>query len=261
VATNDDHRRVALVLAGSRGMGRGSALALARQGCRIAITGREVTSLETTRGELAALGAEPISVASDVADADGLVEVVERVDDAYGRLDVLIANAGSPARGPFLSITDEDWEHAYQLTLMSVVRSTRQAIARMRDGGRIVVIGSSSVRRPIPNLTVSNALRPALNGLVKSLAVELAPTGITVNMVSPGRVDTDHARRSDERRADARNVSYEVVRAEYEAAIPMGRYGTAEEVGEMVAYLAGPGSGYITGQSVLVDGGLVATLP
>lgn len=256
-------RPVALVLAGSRGMGRGSALALARRGMRVAVTGRGRESLDEAVEELRRLGTDALGVVADVSDAEQLAAAFGAVDEAFGRLDVLVANAGSPERGPFLSITEDDWAASCELTLMSVVRSTRAAIERMGrvGGGRIVVIGSSSVRRPIPNLTVSNVMRPALNGLVKSLAVELAPQGITVNMVSPGRVDTGHARTSDERRAAKRGVPYEVVRAEYEASIPMGRYGTGEEFGEMVGFFASPESGYVTGQSVLVDGAQVPTLP
>jgi 3-oxoacyl-[acyl-carrier protein] reductase len=254
-------RPVALVLAGSRGMGRGSALALAARGARVAITGRNEDSLASTAAELGDLGADPVRVVSDVSDPTDLDAAFQAVDEAYGRLDVLVANAGSPARGPFLDLPDASWEAAYELTLMSVVRSVSSALDRFGDAGRIVIIGSSSVRRPIPNLTISNALRPALNGLVKHLAVELAPRGVTVNMVSPGRVDTGHARNSDERRAERRGVSYETVRAEYEASIPMGRYGTGEEFGELVAFLASPDAGYVTGQSLLVDGGLVPTLP
>jgi 3-oxoacyl-[acyl-carrier protein] reductase len=256
-----DDRPVALVLAGSRGMGRGSAIALATRGARVAITGRSQDSLAATAAELAELGADPVHVVSDVSDPTDLDAAFQAVDEAYGRLDVLVANAGSPDRGPFLDLSDASWEAAYELTLMSVVRSISAALDRFADAGRIVIIGSSSVRRPIPNLTISNALRPALNGLVKHLAVELAPRGLTVNMVSPGRVDTGHARGSDERRAERRGVPYEIVRAEYEASIPMGRYGTGEEFGELVAFLASPEAGYVTGQSLLVDGGLVPTLP
>lgn len=260
-AVQSRDRRVALVLAGSRGMGRGAALALARDGDRVAITGRDEASLSATCEELVALGAEPISVVSDVADPQALAAVFERIDEVYGRLDVLVANAGSPPRGPFPTITDADWEHAYDLTLMSVVRAIGHAAERMERGGRIVIVGSSSVKRPIPNLTVSNVMRPALNGLVKALAVELAPQGITVNIASPGRIDTGHARNSDERRAAKRGVDYEVVRAEYEATIPMGRYGSGEEFGHTVAHLCSAQAGYVTGQSILVDGGLVSTLP
>jgi 3-oxoacyl-[acyl-carrier protein] reductase len=261
VPSTPDPRPVALVLAGSRGMGFGSALALARSGFQVAITGRDPESLEDARRQLEDLAAAPLAVVSDVSDEGELSRTFDRVDEVYGRLDVLIANAGSPDRGPFLDIDEESWHHAYDLTLMSVIRAIRHAVPRMREGGRVVIIGSSSVRRPIPNLTISNVLRPALAGLVKDLAVSFAPRGITVNMVSPGRVDTGHARESDERRAAKRGITYEEVRAEFEASIPMGRYGTAEEFGALVGFLASPEASYVTGQTLLVDGGQVPTLP
>lgn len=258
----DVERPAALVLAGSRGMGYGSAHALAAGGFRVAITGRDPAGLEEARQQLLSDGADVRTVVSDVAHADALADVFERVADEFGRLDALVANAGSPDRGPFPQLGEESWQAAFDLTLMSVVRAVGHARTRMRpSGGRIVVIGSSSVRRPIPNLSISNTLRPALAGLVKDLGGHLAPEGITINMVSPGRVDTGHARRSDERRAAQRGVSYEDVRAEFEASIPMGRYGTADEFGAFVAFLASPAAAYVTGQSVLVDGGQVATLP
>jgi 3-oxoacyl-[acyl-carrier protein] reductase len=244
-------------------MGRGCALAIARRGADVVITGRDPDALAETVAELEAIGSRASSVRTDVADPKDLEAAFAHVDQVLGRLDALVVHAGSPPRGPFLTIEDADWEVGYQLTLMSAIRSIRQAVERMDParGGRIVLIGSSNVRRPIPNLTVSNVMRPALNGLVRSLAVELAPSGITINMVSPGRIDTDHARRSDEGRAAARDVPYEQVRREFEASIPMGRYGSPDELGALVGFLASPEASYVTGQSLLVDGGQVATLP
>jgi len=252
-------RPAAIVLGGSRGMGFGSAQALARRGYDVLITGRTEADLVTAVEQLAGLGIDASYVVADAGSADDLAAVFAAADARFGRLDSLVCGGGSPARGPFLDITDEQWAEGNDLNVMSVVRSVRLALPLFEaaGAGRVVVIGSSSVQRPIAGLTVSNVTRPALTGLVRSLALELAPRGVAVNMVSPGRVDTGHARKSDERRAAARGVPYEVVRAEYEATIPMGRYGTPEEFGEIVGFLGSRDSSYVTGQSIVVDGALV----
>ena len=124
-----------------------------------------------------------------------------------------------------------------------------------------MIIGSSSVRQPVPGITLSNVYRPALAGLTKTLAVELAPRGITINMVSPGRIDTDRVRSLDQRAADGAGTTLDQARATSEGKIPIGRYGTPTEIGALVAFLASEAAGYVTGQTPLVDGGLVATLP
>jgi 3-oxoacyl-[acyl-carrier protein] reductase len=131
---------------------------------------------------------------------------------------------------------------------------------RERGFGRIVVIGSSSVKQPIENLTLSNAFRPALLGVVKSLAPEVARDGVTVNMVSPGRIDTDRVRALDEARAQTQGISYDQYRSAFEKTIPAQRYGQPGDLGALVAFLASDAAGYITGQSILVDGGMVSAL-
>jgi len=162
-----------------------------------------------------------------------------------------------------MSLDDDSWRIAYELTLMSAVRAVRLAIPRMknRGHGRIILIGSSSVRMPLPNLALSNVFRPALVGLVKMLARDLAKDQITVNMVSPGRIATDRVRALDEARAIREEISYSTVKSNSEQQIPMGRYGLPAELGAVVAFLASAKASYVTGQTILVDGGLVASLP
>jgi len=182
---------------------------------------------------------------------------------AFGGLCVLGVNAGGPPPGNLEGMSDQQWQAAFELTLMSAVRAMRLALPQMRRNGfgRIVVIGSSSVKQPIEGLILSNAFRPALLGIVKSVAREVAKDGITMNIVSPGRVDTDRVRALDEMRAQNRGIPYAQVRAESEKSIPIGRYGEPRDIGALVAFLASKEAGYITGQSILVDGGMVSSLP
>ncbi|GAA5198688.1 SDR family oxidoreductase [Rugosimonospora acidiphila] len=253
---------VAFVMAGTRGLGLASAVALAERGHPVAVCARTPEAVRSAVALLERHG-PAFGVVADVSDAAALADAVAAVRDRLGPVGVLVANAGGPPAGDFFSVTPEHWDVAYQLTLMSVVRAVRAVVPEMRAAGRgrIVVIGSSSVRRPIPGILLSNVFRPALDGLVKDLAVTLAPMGITVNMVNAGRIDTDRVRELDAGAAKRQGVSPEEIRRGSEATIPMGRYGSPEELGSCVAYLASPAASYITGQSILVDGGLVPTLP
>lgn len=255
--------RVALVTAGTAGLGFGAARQLARRGHAVVVCGRSQERLDDAVAGVRSAGGSATGVRADVsraADLDALVAAVER---QHGRLDVLVANAGGPRRAHFVDLDDAAWGEAIDLVLMSAVRTVRLALPLLRasDAGRIILIGSSSVRRPIPGLTLSNVLRPALAGLVKSLVTELAPDGITVNMVAPGRIDTARVRGMDEWNAERRGQRPEDVRAASQASIPMGRYGRPDELGAVVAHLADPASAYVTGQTILVDGGHAPTLP
>lgn len=255
--------RVALVMAGTKGIGRGCADELARAGMRVVVCARSEPEVQRAVAELEGLGTRAAGATADVSDPDQLERVFATVDDTFGRLDVLVANAGGPPPGGFDALDDDAWHIGYQLTLMSAVRAIRAAVSRMEREhyGRIVIVGSSSVRQPVPGITLSNVYRPALAGLTKTLAVELAPRGITINMVSPGRIDTDRVRSLDQRAAEGAGTTVEQARATSEGKIPLGRYGTPTEIGALVAFLASEAAGYVTGQTPLVDGGMVATLP
>lgn len=255
--------KVALVLAASQGLGRASAESLAAAGFDVVVCSRTEAGVAATVTALEGLGVRASGIPTDVTDASQLAALFSHVDATFGRLDVLVTNAGGPPAGGFDQLDDDAWAAGYELTLMSTVRAIRLAIPRMRTTGygRIIVIGSSSVRRPITGLLLSNAYRPALAGIVKSLAVDLGPEGITVNMVSPGRILTERVQQIDARRAEAQCIEVSEVQRASEATIPFGRYGEPEELGAAVAFIPSPGASYMTGQSLLIDGGLVPTLP
>lgn len=259
----DGQRRVAMVLAASKGLGRACAEALAAKGWDLVVCSRTSEGVADTVQALEAAGARAEGIEADVSRAEDVQTVFAHADETFGRLDALVCNAGGPPPGDFLALDDDQWARGFELTLMSAVRAMRAAIPRMREGGygRLVVLGSSSVRRPIPNLVLSNAYRPALAGVIKSLAVELGPDGITANMVSPGRLETERVGQLDAKNAEKQGKTPEQVKAASEASIPMGRYGRPADLANAVAFLVSDEAGYITGQSLLVDGGMVPTIP
>jgi 3-oxoacyl-[acyl-carrier protein] reductase len=250
--------RVALVTASSKGLGRATALQLAREGARVAICARGAEALEAARAEIAALGVEVLALPADLAAPGAAQELVDATLDRFGQLDILIGNAGGPPPGGFLDLDVAAWESAIQLTLMSLVRLCYAAIPALERSsqGSIVAFTSVSVKQPLPNLVLSNSLRLGVTGLVKSLADELAPAGVRVNAICPGWTRTDRVDQLLRDRA-ARNGSS--VEAEAEAvatAIPLGRIATPDEFARAAAFLASPAASYITGVSLLVDGGM-----
>lgn len=255
--------KVALVTAASKGLGRASAEAIAAEGAKLAIVSRSRENVEAAAAAIRErTGAEVLALVGDVADAAQCRDVVEQTVAAYGRLDALVTNAGGPPGGQFMDLDDEHWETAFQLTLMSVVRLVRAAVPHMQKGGggRIVNIGSSSVKQPIPHLVLSNVFRPGLHGLFKHLSRELAPYGILINTVSPGRIRTERVMSLDAAKAQREGTTPEEVRRRAEAEIPLGRYGEPEELGRVVAFLVSGANTYVTGQHILVDGGMVTAL-
>lgn len=254
--------RVGLVTGGSAGLGLASAHDLYKRGFRVVIASRSVERLESALGTFPR-DAEVGTLVGDVSNPNDAERLISETVSKFGGLATLVANAGGPPPGSFEQLTEEDWLRGFELTLMSAVRLIRAAVPVMRDagGGRIVVIGSSSVRVPIKGLTVSNVFRPALAGLVKDLAVQLARDGITINLACPGRFDTDRVRMLDEARARAEGRTPEEIRSRSESSIPIGRYGRPEEFGALVGFLASPEASYVTGQTLVVDGAMVATLP
>lgn len=253
----------ALVLAASSGLGRAVALGLAREGVRVALCSRSqeraASAAEAIHSET---GAEIHAFKADVADRASLEVLVMNSVEALGGLDLLVCNAGGPPPGGFDVLDEDAWQRGFQLTLMSVVRSVREALPHLQagDSGSVLVLGSSSVKQPIPNLLLSNVYRPGIQGLVKHLSGELAGDGIRVNMLSPGRVLTDRIRQLDAANAEKQGRSVEEVREESVKQIPLGRLGDPEEFANAAVFLLSGAASYVTGSSLIVDGGMVRAL-
>jgi 3-oxoacyl-[acyl-carrier protein] reductase len=249
--------RVALVTGASAGLGLAAAEALARRGARIAISSRGGEKLEAARDALADSGAEVVAVAADVRVNEDLEELVSEVEETLGPIDVLVANGGGPAAKPAVELDEADWREAIPLVFLFVPRLCRLIVPgmRRRGWGRIVAINSVSARQPIPNLALSNALRPAVLGYLKTLAQEVAADGVTVNAVLPGFTRTERQVELARARAERGGVSVEEVVAGRLGEAAIGRLAEPREIGEVVSFLCSPAASYVTGQAILVDGG------
>ena len=258
--------KVALVTASSKGLGRACAEALAREGTKVIISGRRPEELARAAQEIRQVmsvhGADVHTVTGDLTRPEDIQRLVRAAVARFGQLDILVTNSGGPAPGKFVDLSESDWAAGLDTTLWPVLRLIRAALpflkaAKERGGGRIINLVSTSVKQPIPGLFLSNALRPAVIGLAKSLSFELAPDGILVNNVCPGSFDTDRIREVYASRAAGTAFTPEQVAAEAAQAIPLGRLGDPRELGHLVAFLASDKATYLTGQTISVDGGMV----
>jgi 3-oxoacyl-[acyl-carrier protein] reductase len=250
-------KSVALVTASSKGLGRATALQLAREGARVVLCARGKDALEATRDDIAALGAEVLALPADVSAPEAPEALVAAALKRFGQLDILVANAGGPPPGEFLSFDESAWEAAIQLTLMSFVRLCRAAIPALRKSsqGSILACTSITVKQPLPNLVLSNSLRLAVIGLVKTLADELGPEGVRVNAICPGSTRTDRIEQLLADRAERNGTSVEDEAHKMAAEIPLGRIGDPAEFGRVAAFLVSPAASFVNGVSLLVDGG------
>lgn len=252
--------RVALVTAASKGLGKAAALSLAREGCKVALCSRRPEATEAAAQEIRqATGAEVLAVAADVTQQADIDNLVKATLDKFGRIDVLVINAGGPPPGNFLDFKVADWEAAVQLTLMSAVRLCYAVIPQMLEQGEgsIVAIESVSVKQPIDNLILSNSIRMAVIGLLKSLANEFGQKGIRVNSVNPTYTWTDRVDQLLRARAEKEGGDVEEMAAKMGENMPIGRIGKPEEFGDVVAWMASPAAGYIHGHALMFDGGSV----
>lgn len=249
--------RTVLVPGGTGGLGLASARLFAAEGARVVLAGRRAEVAEKEAARLPAA----VGVGIDLAEPDAADRLVDAAEEAFGPVDVLVLNSGGPPPGAASDVTPEQVQAAVETLVVAQMRLVQRVLPGMRERGwgRIVAIGSSGVQQPLAGLALSNAARGALAGWLKTLAGEVAADGVTVNMVLPGRIDTDRVASLDRARGERAGVDPSLVRAESEASIPAGRYGTPEEFASAVVYLASGPASYVTGVQLRCDGGLVGS--
>lgn len=254
--------KVVLVVASSKGLGKAVAKELAKEGANVMLTSRSAESLKKAAEEIQEEAKGKIAYfPADITKPEDIKSLVKETREKLGKIDVLVNNAGGPPSGNFLDFNDEDWEKAFQLNLFSYIRLIREVLPDLKqEGGKILNIASSSVKAVLPNLILSNTFRNGINGLSKSLAIELAPDKILVNTIGPGRIATDRIQELDQAKAESQNRSLEEVTEESEKSIPAGRYGEPEEFAKAAVFLVSGANTYVTGQSLLVDGGMVTAI-
>jgi 3-oxoacyl-[acyl-carrier protein] reductase len=253
--------KTAIVAAASQGLGKAVAHALATEACNVVMFARRPAEIEAAAKEVhsaASGGARVVGLAADARRLGDLERVVKMTVDEFDGADIVFNNAGGPKPGMFDTLTDEDWQTAFELNLMSAIRLTRLCLPRMRARrwGRVIVSTSYSVKQPVPTLMLSNSIRSATTAWAKSLSDQVAEHGITVNCIAPGRIDTPRIQQIDSDVATRLGKTLEEVSAAAHAGIPARRDGRPEEFGAAAAFLASEPASYITGVTLLVDGGL-----
>lgn len=248
-----------MVAGASRGLGYAVADALAREGARVSIASRDERAIAAAAGRM---GGDVFAVPVDVRSGADIQRWTDATRQRFGGVDLLFTNSGGPPSGAAISFADDAWQEAVELLLFSSVRMVRAAVPLMqaRGGGAILMSTSASVKEPIPNLGLSTVLRASVSALAKTLALELASSGIRVNQIIPGRIDTDRVRQLDEINARRQGITPEEAKQKAMAAIPLGRYGETEEYGRVAAFVLSDAARYMTGATVQVDGGLIKSV-
>jgi 3-oxoacyl-[acyl-carrier protein] reductase len=256
-------QKIAMVGGASKGLGYAVARALAAEGARVSMASRDGASIERAADTLAReTGSQVLGVAADLSSAKGIERWHADTISRFGGVDLLFANTGGPPAGTALGFDDAAWQTAFELLLMSVVRSVRLVVPSMRarGGGAILVGTSSTVKEPFPNLALSNVMRAGVTALVKTLSAELAADRIRVNTLLPGRIATDRLNYLDDANAKKAGITAQEQRERALATIPMGRYGDPDEFGRAGAFLLSDAASYITGAALQADGGLIRGL-
>jgi 3-oxoacyl-[acyl-carrier protein] reductase len=251
--------KVVLVTAASKGLGKATAREFAREGAHLAICARSDLIEQTAREIAQESGVRVLPIRADLTRPSNIEALVAATRREFGHIDILFINAGGPKPGNFLALTPQDWEEAIQLTLMSVVRLCYAVLPDMlqRGEGSIVTTQSYSVKQPIDNLILSNSLRMAVIGLMKSLANEVGPKGIRVNSINPAWTWTERVQQLMADRAARNGTTLEAEAAKITHDVPLGRMGTVEEFARAAVWLASPAASFIHGHALMFDGGAV----
>lgn len=245
--------RVYIVTGGSSGLGLATAEALAADGARVVLSARSAPRLAEAADRLGP--GRAVWVAADNADPDAPQRLVTAAAESFGRLDGALISVGGPPSGRVTQISPQAWQSAFECIFLGAVRLAVTVAGELGHGGSIAFVLSTSVRSPLPDLAISNGLRPGLAGVAKSLADELGPSGIRVNGLLPGRVETARVRELDARIGDPATVA-----AQLSQRIPLRRYGTPREFGQVAAFVLSPAAGFVTGAMIPVDGGALRSL-
>ena len=255
--------KVYMIAGASRGLGYGIAEALAQDGAKVSIASRVESAIHAAGEKMRSeTGAEVLSCVCDVTSPESIAQWREQTVAEFGGIDGLLVNAGGPPPGTFDKFSDDDWQMSFELTLLSAVRLIRAVLPdlRSRGGGSILTLTSSSVKEPIDYLLLSNVMRSGVTSLAKSLSQQFAGENIRVNNIVPGLIETDRINGLATVQAEAAGISLEEQKHVMQMPIPMGRFGQPEEFGKAGAFLLSPASSYITGSTLIVDGGTMKTV-
>jgi 3-oxoacyl-[acyl-carrier protein] reductase len=250
--------KVAIVTAASQGLGKASALALAQEGATIIICShRQKEIVESAEEIQKSTNSTVVPIVADVTKPDDIKKLIMQTKQRFGTIHVLVNNAGGPPTGTISSLTDDDWRKGHELTLMSVVRLTREVLPIMieQHWGRIITIVSIVAKQPMNELLLSSTIRPGIFGFVKVLSNLHAKDGITINTICPGLILTKRQEELSASRAAQKNQSMEEYLKEVASTIPTGRLGRPDEIGSVIAFLASEQASYVNGVNLLVDGG------
>ncbi|GMA08319.1 3-oxoacyl-ACP reductase [Tetragenococcus halophilus subsp. flandriensis] len=252
----------ALVLASSSGLGKAIAQELANEGANVMLTSRSEDKLKSAKSDIEKTAKGSVSYAVlDQTKHESLENVVKATKETFGSISILVNNSGGPSAGKFEDFADDDWQQAFELTLLSYIRVIRLVLSDLKENkGRILNNTSTSTKEPIDGLTLSNVFRTGILGLSKTLSQELATDDILVNTIGPGRIQTQRVDGLDQRVADNSGQTKEEIRNANLSSIPMGRYGEPEEFAKVAAFLVSGANTYMTGQNILVDGGKIKAM-